>query len=52
MAEDEVVGLFSPIGFWIPGIHSRPLSDEDPDICSALLPRRRRLMRIGRSGGG
>ena len=28
----DVVGLFSLTGFFVPGIHSRPLSDEDPDI--------------------
>jgi hypothetical protein len=30
--------------FWIPGIHSKPLSDTDPDIAPALVPLRRRLM--------
>ena len=30
--------------FWIPGIHSKPLSDEDPDIAPDLLPLRRQLM--------
>ena|SRR5438132_6460456 len=42
----EVVGLFNPTGFWIPGIHSRPLSEKDPDICPALVPLRQRLMRM------
>ena len=32
--------------FWIPGIHSKPLSDDDPDIAPALTPLRRRLMDI------
>ena len=32
--------------FWIPGIHSKPLSDEDPDIAPELLPLRRRLIEI------
>jgi hypothetical protein len=40
----DVVGLFSLTGFFIPGIHSRPLSDEDPDIAPALLPLRAQLM--------
>jgi hypothetical protein len=31
-------------GFWIPGIHSKPLSDDDPDIAPELTPLRRRLM--------
>ena len=30
--------------FWIPGIHSKPLSDVDPDIAPALTPLRRQLM--------
>lgn len=31
-------------GFWIPGIHSKPLSDDDPDVAPDLAPLRRRLM--------
>ena len=30
--------------FWIPAIHSKPLSDDDPDIAPELTPLRRRLM--------
>jgi hypothetical protein len=30
--------------FWIPGMHSKPLSDDDPDIAPELTPLRRRLM--------
>jgi hypothetical protein len=30
--------------FWIPGIHSKPLSDTDPDIAPDLVPLRRQLM--------
>jgi hypothetical protein len=41
---DEVIGLFKPTGFWIPGFNSRPLSDEDPDIAPDLVPLRQRLM--------
>jgi hypothetical protein len=41
---DEVIGLYKITGFWVPGIHSRPLSDEDPDIAPALVPLRQRLM--------
>lgn len=33
-------------GFYIPGIHSKPLSDKDPDIAPDLLPLRRRLMEM------
>jgi hypothetical protein len=41
---DEVIGLFSVTGFWVPGLHSRPLSEKDPDIAPALVPLRERLM--------
>ena len=40
----DVIGLFSLTGFFVPGIHSRPLSDDDPDIAPALLPLRAQLM--------
>src|SRR5215212_2070058 len=30
--------------FWIPGIHSKPLSEVDPDIAPALVPLREQLM--------
>jgi hypothetical protein len=40
----EVVGLFKVTGFFVPGIHSRPLSDEDPLIAPDLIPLRQRLM--------
>lgn len=33
-------------GYWIPGIHSKPLSDDDPDIAPDLVPLRRQLMEM------
>ena len=39
-----VLDLYGPDGFFIPGVHSRPLSEKDPDIAPALVPLRRRLM--------
>jgi hypothetical protein len=30
--------------FWIPGMHSKPLSDDDPDIAPELTPLRQQLM--------
>jgi hypothetical protein len=46
---DEVLALYKVTGFFVPGIHSRPLSDEDPDIAPDLVPLRRRLMdQVGR----
>ncbi len=41
---DEVIGLFKVTGFWVPGIHSRPLSDVDPEIAPDLIPLRERLI--------
>jgi hypothetical protein len=41
---DEVMALYTITGFFVPGVHSRPLSDEDPDIAPALVPLRARLM--------
>lgn len=43
---DRALGFFKPTGFFVPGVHSRPLSDEDPDIAPDLVPLRERLMAI------
>ncbi len=39
----EPLKFFKLTGFFVPGVHSRPLSDEDPDIAPELVPLRRRL---------
>ena len=36
--------FFTASGFFVPGVHSRPLSDDDPDIAPDLVPLRERLM--------
>ncbi len=41
---DQVIGLFTVTGFFVPGIHSRPLSEDDPDIAPDLIPLRETLM--------
>ena len=41
---DEAVALFKPTGFFVPGVHSRPVSEEDPDIAPSLIPLREALM--------
>ena len=41
---DEVIGLFKVHGFFVPGVHSRPVSDQDLDIAPALIPLRETLM--------
>jgi len=38
----DVLKHFS--AFWIPAIHSKPLSDTDPDIAPKLVPLRQELM--------
>jgi hypothetical protein len=43
---DDVIGLFKVTGFFVPGIHSRPLSDDDPDIAPELVPLRERLIEM------
>jgi hypothetical protein len=42
----KVLELFKLHGFFVPGVHSRPLSDEDPDIAPTLVPLRDRLMEM------
>lgn len=44
----EAIGLFDVTGFFIPGVHSRPLSDAEPFIAPALVPLRETLMAIAR----
>ena len=41
---DEVIGLFKVTGFFLPGVHSRPISKDDPEIAPDLIPLRERLM--------
>ena len=41
---DEAVALFKVTGFFVPGVHSRPVSKDDPDIAPALIPLREALM--------
>src|SRR4029453_14174877 len=33
---DEVIKLFKVTGFFVPGVHSRPISKENPDIAPEL----------------
>lgn len=41
---NDVIGLFDVTGFFIPGLHSRPLSESDPNIAPSLVPLRETLM--------
>jgi hypothetical protein len=40
----DVLGFFKATGFFVPGVHSRPVSKDDPDIAPLLTPLRERLM--------
>ena len=40
----RVLEYYKVTGFFVPGVHSRPLSDEDPDIAPDLVPLREQLM--------
>ena len=41
---DSAIGLFTVTGFFVPGLHTRPLSDDDPKIAPDLVPLRETLM--------
>ena len=41
---DAAIGLFKATAFFVPGVHTRPVSEEDPDIAPALVPLRETLM--------
>lgn len=45
---EKAVGLFKLTGFFVPGVHSRPVSKDDPEIAPDLIPLRERLMAMVR----
>jgi hypothetical protein len=40
----EILGEYILDGFYLPGVHTKPLSDKDPDIAPNLVPLREKLM--------
>jgi hypothetical protein len=42
----DALHFYRPTGFFVPGVHSRPLSDRDPDIAPLLVPLREQLMAL------
>jgi hypothetical protein len=40
------IKLFKLSGFFVPGVHSRPVSEDDPDIAPELVPLREKLMQM------
>jgi hypothetical protein len=43
---DAVIHLYKLDGFFVPLIHSRPLSNEDPDVAPDLIPLREKLQQM------
>lgn len=43
---DEVMGFYILDGYYIPGLHTKPLSDKDPDIAPELVPLREKLQKM------
>ena len=43
---DEVHDFYILDGYYIPGLHSKPLSEKDPDIAPDLVPLRDRLVSL------
>ena len=43
---EEVMSLYILDGFYIPFVHSKPLSNKDPDIAPDLIPLREKLKRM------
>jgi hypothetical protein len=42
----DVLHFFNVTGFFIPGVHSRPMGEDDPDIAPGLVPLRETLMAL------
>lgn len=40
----DILGEYILDGFYLPGVHTKPLSDKDPDIAPNLIPLRERLV--------
>jgi hypothetical protein len=43
---EGVLGYYILDGFYLPGVHTKPLSDKDPDIAPALAPLREKLVKM------
>ena len=42
----DLLALYTMQGFFVPGVHTKPLSDDDPDIAPDLVPLRTRLIAL------
>jgi hypothetical protein len=43
---NDIITLYTMGGFYIPGVHTKPLSEEHPDVAPRLLPLRRHLVEM------
>lgn len=41
---EEALSFYILDGFYLPGVHTKPLSDKDPDIAPELIPLREKLV--------
>ena len=41
-----VIHFFNLTGFFVPGVHSRPMGEDDPDIAPGLLPLQQKLIAL------
>ena len=39
----DAVALFNPTAFFVPGVHSRPISDDEPELAPSLMALREAL---------
>jgi hypothetical protein len=43
---NDIIACYTMGGFYIPGVHSKPLSDQHPDIAPRLVPLRQHLVQM------
>ena len=43
---NDIITLYSMGGFYIPGVHTKPLGEDHPDVAPRLLPLRRHLVEM------
>ena len=43
---NDIISCYTLGGFYIPGVHSKPLSEQHPDVAPRLVPLRRHLMQM------
>ncbi|MGI8671558.1 MAG: hypothetical protein ACR2LU_03010 [Luteitalea sp.] len=42
----DVLGAFKVTGFFVPGVHTRPMGEDDPEIAPALMDLRQQLTQM------